>query len=115
MAITSFAGLAFLMEGSSASKETYTNPKVIIEVLSPMTESFDQIEKSQGYQMFNSTLTDYLLVAQDRPFIEHFNRQSDGGWLLHRYLGTEATVLLPTIDCRLPLKEVYDRVEFEAK
>lgn len=92
-------------------RDVFTNPKLIIEVLSPTTASFDQVEKCQRYQMFNPTLTDYVLVAQDQPFVEHFTRQGDG-WLLTRHDGLGAVVVLKSIDCRLPLRDVYDRVEF---
>jgi Uma2 family endonuclease len=93
-------------------RDVFTNPKVIIEVLSKTTESFDRVEKCERYQMFNPTLTDYLLVAQDRPLVEHFTLQADGGWLLHRYRGLDAVVSIASIHCRLPLVEVYDRVTF---
>lgn len=96
-------------------RDVFLNPKVIIEVLSPTTESFDRAEKCERYQMFNPTLTDYILVAQDKPLIERFSRQADGGWLLHRHHGLDAVVPLPTIECRLPLREVYDRVAFSSE
>src|SRR2546423_6692443 len=63
------------------------NPTVIIEVLSESTESFDRGEKFKRYQLWNLTLTDYLLVAQTRPVIEHFIRQADGSWSYYLYSG----------------------------
>lgn len=93
-------------------RDVITNPKVIFEILSPTTESFDRVEKFDRYRTCNASLTDYLLVWQDQPQIERSSRQADGGWLIHRYTGLDAVVPLPSIDCRLSLKDVYARVVF---
>lgn len=92
-------------------QDVLTNPKVIIEVLSPSTEKYDRSGKFQAYQQIES-LTDYLLVSQDKPLVEHFQRQSGGQWLYTAHQGLAAAVQLPLIDCQLPLAEIYDRVEF---
>ena len=42
------------------------NPKVILEAPSPSTESFDRGEKLSRYDIWNPTLSDYLLVAQNQ-------------------------------------------------
>ena len=42
------------------------NPTLLIEVLSPSTETVDRREKRLNYQTLNS-LREYVLVAQDRP------------------------------------------------
>lgn len=88
------------------------NPTVIIEVLSESTESFDRGEKFQRYQFWNPTLSDYLLVAQTRPVIEHFIRQADGSWTYHIYSGLEQQLFINSIHCELHLSEVYERVVF---
>jgi Uma2 family endonuclease len=56
------------------------NPKVILEVLSESTEAFDRGEKFTRLQTWNPTLSDYVLVSQDRAQVEHFTRQPDGDW-----------------------------------
>ena len=58
------------------------NPQVIIEVLSPDTEAFDLGEKFRRYRTYIESLTDYVLVAQDQPLIEHFARQENGQWVI---------------------------------
>ena len=88
------------------------NPTVIIEVLSKSTEAFDRGEKFQRFQTWNPTLMDYLLVSQTSPIIEHFVRQSDGGWSYHKYEGLERMVRIDSINCALRLAEVYDRIDF---
>jgi len=50
----------------------------VIEVLSEATEAFDRGEKFQRYREHLPSLTDYILVAQLRAYVEHFTRQSAG-------------------------------------
>lgn len=90
------------------------NPKVIVEVLSDSTEAFDRGKKFERYRQWNLSLTDYVLVAQDRPQVDHFQRDADGSWKLRSYYGLQAEVVLASIECRLPLQDVYDRVVFPA-
>lgn len=91
------------------------NPKVIFEVLSPSTESFDRGEKFERYRAFNESLTDYVLVSQKKPLIEHFQRQPNGQWLMTEVRGMEGELHIASIDCRLKLAEIYDRVEFPSE
>jgi Uma2 family endonuclease len=91
------------------------NPTVIVEVLSESTESFDRGEKFQRYQLWNPTLTDYLVVSQTKPIIEHFIRQADGSWSYHIYSGLEQRTLINSINCELRLPDVYERVEFPSE
>jgi Uma2 family endonuclease len=92
--------------------DTLLNPTVIIEILSKSTEAYDRGEKFAQYRTLD-TLTDYLLVSQDKPRIERYVRQADGGWLLTESSGLDAVMPIASIQCQLPLAEVYDRVEFD--
>ena len=91
--------------------DTLLNPTVIIEVLSDSTEAYDRGEKFAHYRALDS-LTDYLLVAQDQPRIEHFRRQPDGQWLYSAADGLDSQVAIANIGCVLQLAEVYERVAF---
>jgi len=93
-------------------RDAVLNPAVIIEVLSESTESFDRGEKFQRYRMWSPTLSDYLLVSQTRPLIEHFIRQTDGGWTSYLYSGLEQKLFIKSINCELRLTDVYERVVF---
>ncbi len=93
--------------------DTLTNPTIIFEVLSPTTELFDRGGKFLSYQSLPS-LREYVLVAQDRMRIEHFSRQPKlGQWLLTVIEDSDAELLLPTIDIRLSLNEIYAKVTFD--
>jgi Uma2 family endonuclease len=63
---------------ASGTKDTLVNPTVVVEVLSKGTEAYDRGAKWDDYRQLSS-LTDYLLVSQTAPRIEHFQR-GDGEW-----------------------------------
>ena len=96
-------------------KDIILNPKVIIEVLSDSTGNFDRGDKFTRLRMFNETLTDYLLVSQDKPQIEHFVRQEDNNWKIFTYIGLDKVCPIESIECELKLAEVYDRIKFSKK
>jgi Uma2 family endonuclease len=91
-------------------KDNLLNPAVIVEVLSPSTESYDRGKKFESYQRISS-LMEYVLVSQDRPRVEQFLRQPDGRWL-YSETSAEGTIKLTSIDCELSLSDIYDKVEF---
>lgn len=55
---------------------------------------------------------EYLLVSQVTCHIVHYTRQSDSTWTLAETRRSEDTVELASIQCRLPLAEVYAKMEF---
>ena len=94
-------------------KDIVLNPQVIIEVLSESTESFDRGDKFVSYRMWNPTLTDYLLVSQNMPHVEHYIKQENGDWLLKEYHGLNKHFTIESINVIVTLADVYDRVEFQ--
>ena len=98
-----------------AKKDVLTNPQVIFEVLSPSTAEYDRTLKFQKYRIGNRSLTDYVLVSQDKLFVEHFAKQADNNWVYRSYGETDDVLRIETIDCKLSLREIYDRVEFEVQ
>jgi Uma2 family endonuclease len=96
-----------------AELDTLLNPTLLVEVLSESTEAYDRGAKFEQYRTLAS-LADYLLIAQDRCHVEHFARQPDGRWLLAEASSLEATLRLASVDCELPLAEVYEKLPFAA-
>lgn len=94
--------------------DTLLNPMVLIEVLSKSTEAYDRGEKFLHYRRLES-VSDYLMVAQHTTRIEHYVRQHDGLWLLSEASGPEGVVEIASIDCRLTLLDVYDKVDFSTE
>ena len=91
-----------------------TNPTVIFEVLSPSTENYDRREKFLRCTNYIETLTDYILISQDKPLIEHYYKVENGGWAQTEIKGFEAILKLDSIECEIYLRELYDLVEFAA-
>ena len=93
-------------------RDTILNPVLVVEVLSPSTESYDRGAKAERYRSV-PTLAEYLLVAQDRIHIELYTRQPDGAWNLREWNDPEAEIELVSLGCRLKIAEVYAKVTFD--
>jgi Uma2 family endonuclease len=93
------------------SPDILLNPTLIIEILSPSTERDDRGRKFGWYRRIPS-LREYVLVAQDKPMIEHYVRQASRPWWWDAVEGLQETIELPSIGCSLVLAEVYEDVEF---
>ncbi len=89
--------------------DTLLNPTLIIEVLSKSTQDYDRGSKFAHYRTL-ATLSDYVLMSQDRVHVEHFARQPTGQWLLTELERIEEGLDLPSIGCRLQLADAYHKV-----
>jgi Uma2 family endonuclease len=101
------------LEFHDIGKDVVTNPRLIVEVLSPSTENNDRGIKWMFYQRLPS-LTDYLLVSQDEPRVEHHYRDETGEWQSVTYQGEEAVLAVMPLNCRIPLRQIYAGLEFPA-
>jgi Uma2 family endonuclease len=90
-------------------RDVLLNPQVLIEVLSDSTEAYDRGKKFEYYGSID-TITDYVLVSQDRPNVERFERQAAQGWHYTRLVGLGSVLEIEAIQCRLMLADVYDKV-----
>ena len=91
--------------------DAIVNPRALIEVLSPSTESYNRGKKFDLYRELPSLL-EYILVSQDEPLVERFVRQDDGDWLLTVFKGMAAVLELATVSCQLSFAEIYEDVSF---
>jgi Uma2 family endonuclease len=90
--------------------DTLLNPTLIIEVLSESSEAYDRGKKFEHYRSLEM-LSDYFIIAQDKPEVEHFVRQPDDKWLFSAYSGLNAKVTIESVNCEIMLAEVYDKVD----
>jgi Uma2 family endonuclease len=93
--------------------DTLLNPTMVVEVLSPTTESYDRGAKFAHYRQLAS-LKEYVLVAQNRMLVERFTRQGDI-WLPLVQTDPDDTLRLASIDCSVALREIYARVGFSGE
>ncbi|MGB7207575.1 MAG: Uma2 family endonuclease [Pyrinomonadaceae bacterium] len=98
-------------EFHDTKNDVLLNPKVIIEVLSPSTQRYDQTKKFFRYRKEIPTLTDYILIYQDMAFIEHHEKLSDGKWAFNVVEGLNEIFPLTSIGCKISMSEIYDRVK----
>ncbi|MEM6791460.1 MAG: Uma2 family endonuclease [Myxococcota bacterium] len=93
------------VERDAVSNSHVTNPRVIVEVLSPSTEDYDRHEKRLYYQQIEA-LEAYVLVRQDRREVEIWRRQ-DRAFVATTH-GPGDGVRLDSIDFTLVVDELYD-------
>jgi len=91
-----------------------TNPQLLIEVLSPSTEAYDRGDKFTHYKSIPA-LHEYLLVAQHRTHVTQFTKQDDGSWKYDELNDLTSTVKVASLNCELPLDEIYRGVNFDAE
>lgn len=91
---------------------TLLNPVVIFEVLSKSTESRDRGDKAEDYLRLES-LRDYVMIAQNRVRVEHYSRIGGGKWTFEALESLDDVLILDSIDCKIPLKNIYAKVELK--
>jgi Uma2 family endonuclease len=89
------------------------NPMILVEVLSPSTEQYDKTRKLEVYQSI-PTLTDCLLVRQDRIHITHYSRQGVK-WISAEYNALTDEITLSSINATLLVSDVYDKVSWNSE
>jgi len=99
------------LDPDDPARQTYMNPTVLAEVLSPRTEQYDRGTKSVHYRRIESLKT-ILLVSQNEARVEVHVRQPDGSWSLREYEGMDQMLPLEAIGVQLPLAAIYQGVDF---
>jgi Uma2 family endonuclease len=89
------------------TRQTVLNPKVVVEVSNPSTESDDRGLKLDCYKTIAS-LDLVVLVAQEQPQVTVYRRQSDGSF--GRTCYDAGAVELQAIGCSLPIAEIYENL-----
>lgn len=93
-------------ELAEEERDVLTNPRVIIEILSPSTEDYDRGFKRQQYQRIES-LREYVLVLQDEARIEQFVRRDDGSWEHLVTDGIKCELRFESITAVIPFSKIY--------
>ena len=93
-------------EYTDARNDTLANPTAIVEVLSPSTRNFDQGEKARLYRQLPS-LREFLIVEQERVFVEHYRRLPDGSWQIVVYEEEGSVIRLDSLGATLTVDELY--------
>jgi Uma2 family endonuclease len=97
-------------EWAEPSHVTLLNPSVIIEILSDSTEAYDRGDKFWQYRHIPS-LREYILVSQKALRVDQFIRHPNGEWNFRFVDSIEGTLHVPTVDCAIPLRDIYLKTE----
>ena len=87
------------------------NPILVVEVTSPSSIDHDRVVKRDFYESVES-IQAYLVVDQHRVLVELYTR-SQRGWHLQAFSELDDEIPLEALACRLPLRDIYRRIEFE--
>lgn len=98
-------------EYAKENRDTLTNPRVVVEVLSDSTEKYDRTTKFRHYKALPS-VQEYVLVSQDEPLVERYTRTPAGRWEQEDFVGLDATLTLAAVPAALPLADIFRGVEF---
>lgn len=94
--------------------DTLLNPTLLVEVLSESTEGYDRGKKFQHYRSIES-LQEYVLVSQDEAWIEKYVKRGGGFWMLSEAVGLDSSIEFSSIECKIALSEVYDKIDFSVE
>ncbi len=100
------------LEYQEGRKDTLVNPILIAEILSPSTANYDRIGKFASYRTIPS-FQEYLLVSQDRQYVEHFYKEGDR-WIFSAY-ENDATITLTSFEIAIAISTIYNRINFESE
>ncbi len=96
-------------EKSPGGLDALLNPEIIIEVLSPSTESYDRLEKFDCYKTIPS-FREYVLVSSSRKKVEVIKKLNEAEWLSHTYNDGDESVLIG--ECQILMSDIYNNAEF---
>ena len=91
-----------------ASSMVKTEPRLIVEVLSPSTAAYDRGLKFSHYRRIAS-LEEYVVVDLDTRSTDCFRRRDDGLWVLHPFARGE-TVALASLALELSATQLFAEV-----
>jgi Uma2 family endonuclease len=111
--ISYYPDVVITCDDDDKGKFVKQSPCLIVEVLSPSTEDIDRGEKWLNYQK-SSSLKMYVLVRQDKKFLETYKRNADGTWQ-YTILEETGTLEFRCLDFAMTLEEIYEDVKLEEK
>ena len=83
----------------------FRSPILVIEVLSPSTETYDRSQKFTLYRRLAS-LNEYVLVNPESKSIEAFVRGTDGLFVLHD-MSEDDAILFRSVEVKVPVGAVF--------
>jgi Uma2 family endonuclease len=82
------------------------SPRLVVEVLSPSTRTFDMFDTLDEYKTVPG-LAHIILIDPDAPQAIHWWRGPDEAWQHARHDGLDAEIVIPDLDVALGLRTLY--------
>jgi Uma2 family endonuclease len=92
---------------SDIDEDSFIQPAIIFEILSPSTRQYDRGEKFRLYRAIPS-LKEYILIDSESINIEYFGINEKGFWELHEYKSINDQLALPSLSIAISIHEIYE-------
>jgi Uma2 family endonuclease len=104
--------IAVTCQRNEPGRQAMVDPILIVEILSPSTERTDRRLKLPVYQAMES-VREIMLIDADSHHAELYRRENDH-WGIQLVRGTEANLVLTTVDLRISMSELYEGIAMPA-
>jgi len=91
-------------------RDTLTNPKFVVEVVSPSTADYDRGTKAYLYRMLSS-MSEYLLIHPEPIEIHHWRRLPANTWEVVTITDIDAIIHFASLDCDMAVSEIYKDID----
>jgi Uma2 family endonuclease len=98
------------LQTTPGDDESFVQPTVLIEILSPYTKNYDQGEKFRLYRDIPA-FREYILVDTEFVRIYVFRINKGGYWELEEYKSLTDELSLSSIHVTIPVSEIYERTK----
>ncbi len=93
-------------ERDREKKSNIQYPRLIVEVLSPVTETIDRGEKREMYLDYLS-LEEYILITSQKKMVEVYHR--DEAIWVSRIYKPNSMIALTSIPVSIPFEDIYEK------
>ena len=99
-------------DADRTSRLVKREPKLLVEVLSPSTASYDRGQKFARYRQLDSLL-EYVVIDIAQRTADVYRKGADGLWVLHPFAQGQ-DVVLGSVDLTISAADLFADVEDEA-
>jgi len=92
-------------------KDIICNPLVVVDVLSPKSQTYDLFEKFGLYQSLPSFM-EYIIVSQSNAEVVKWYKVAENTWQKTEYTAISENVDIQSLGVSIPLSDIYYDIEF---
>lgn len=93
-------------ENDNPEEDTFTEPTIIIEILSPSTRAYDQGTKFNLYKDI-PTLKEYILIDTESIAVKSWRINAHNIWEPEKYQTLQQNLVIPTVGISLSMQDIY--------